>query len=601
MIKKIKFFLDKKHQLYCVFLFVGILTASVLEMIGIGSIPVFISFLLDPNRVFSYLPENNFITYISNKDQAYQIYFLGALLLTIFVFKNIFLFTVNYFQAFVFREIKITSSKRLFQNYLCSPYSEHLNRNPAVIVRDFFGQVHNACKFLDLIMICIREILIISAIFILLLLANPAMSLMIFLMVTIFIIIFNYFTKKKITSLSKLAQVHSVHQIKIINQVFGAIKDTKILNREDHFINEFNNETKGIERVDFFSKVISLIPRLSIEILGVITILFVTSFFVITGYSVDTMIPILGLLGVATVRLIPSFNVISGAIPIARRAYVSFDLVINELTSLEKYNNKRNNLEVTSKSEYKALNKAIEIKNISYEYPNSNKNILKNISFTIKSGSLFGIIGETGAGKSTLIDIILGLLEPSAGEINMDSKNIKENYRMWQKQIGYISQDIYIIDDTIRRNVAFGISDKDIDEESVKQSVKLAQLLDFTINLPQGLNTIVGNRGIRLSGGQRQRLGIARALYRKSKILILDEATSSLDIETEKNLINDIEGLGSEYTIIIVTHRLSTIKNCDDVILLSEGQLIDQGKFDDLTLRHKNLKTGFSRKKLLKK
>ena len=168
---------------------------------------------------------------------------------------------------------------------------------------------------------------------------------------------------------------------------------------------------------------------------------------------------------------------------------------------------------------------------------------------------------------------------------------------MWQKQIGYIPQDIYIIDDTIRRNVAFGISDHDIDEESVKRSVKLAQLSDFILSLPQGFNTFVGNRGIRLSGGQRQRLGIARALYRKSKILVLDEATSSLDIETEKRLIEDIESLGGNYTIIIVTHRLSTIKNCDDVILLSKGKLIDQGKFDDLVLRHQNLKIDFSKRK----
>ena len=299
--------------------------------------------------------------------------------------------------------------------------------------------------------------------------------------------------------------------------------------------------------------------------------------------------------------MIPSFNLLSYSLAMLRQTHVSFDLVVKRLINLEKYNNEKNNFKVTNKSENKALNKVIEIKNISYEYPNSNKNILKNISFTIKSGSLFGIIGATGAGKSTLIDIILGLLEPSSGEVNVDHKNIKENYLMWQKQIGYIPQDIYIIDDTIRANVAFGISDSEIDEKKLINALKLAQISDFVLNLQKGLNTVVGNRGIRLSGGQRQRLGIARALYRQSKILILDEATNSLDIETEKKLINDIEGLSGDYTIIIVTHRLSTIKNCDDVILLSEGKLIDQGKFDDLTLRHQNLKTDFSRKNLLKK
>ena len=199
----------------------------------------------------------------------------------------------------------------------------------------------------------------------------------------------------------------------------------------------------------------------------------------------------------------------------------------------------------------------------------------------------------TGAGKSTLIDIILGLLEPKEGEININGANIKKNYQIWQKQIGYIPQDIYIFDETIRSNVAFGVSDDQIDEKRVIKALKLAQISDFVLNLPKGLDTVVGNRGIRLSGGQRQRLGIARALYRQSKILILDEATNSLDIETEKKLIKDIESLSGDYTIIIVTHRLSTIKNCDDVILLSQGKLLDQGTLDELISRHQNLKTDF--------
>jgi len=192
-----------------------------------------------------------------------------------------------------------------------------------------------------------------------------------------------------------------------------------------------------------------------------------------------------------------------------------------------------------------------------------------------------------------LIDIILGLLEPKEGEININGANIKKNYQIWQKQIGYIPQDIYIFDETIRSNVAFGVSDDQIDEKRVIKALKLAQISEFVLNLPKGLDTVVGNRGIRLSGGQRQRLGIARALYRQSKILILDEATNSLDIETEKKLIKDIESLSGDYTIIIVTHRLSTIKNCDDVILLSQGKLLDQGTLDELISRHQNLKTDF--------
>ena len=279
-----------------------------------------------------------------------------------------------------------------------------------------------------------------------------------------------------------------------------------------------------------------------------------------------------------------------------RSSIVSFDLIINELKNLEKYTYEKNNDIKINKSKHKPFNKVIELKNISYKYPETNKDILKNISLVIKSKSSIGIIGSTGAGKSTLINVLLGLLEPSYGQVLVDGNNINENYLMWQKQIGYISQDIYLIDDTIRRNIAFGIADDDIKEENVNRSIKLAQLNKFISDLPLGLDTVVGDRGIRLSGGQRQRIGIARALYRETEILVLDEATSSLDVETEKKLIQDIESLKGNYTFIIVTHRLSTIKNCEKIILLSNGEIVDSGNFDELVLRHKELKTDLIKK-----
>jgi ATP-binding cassette, subfamily B, bacterial PglK len=594
MIKKIKIILSKKQQLQFVILFFGILIAAILEMVGVGSIPIFINLLLKPEQVFSYVPPNKFLDFIINRDYLGQILIAGGLLLIIFLFKNIFIFFVNYMQTSLFQQIKIKNSKRLINAYLTGPYSLHLDRNPATIHRNVLGEVVHAAKFLDLLMVCMREILVVLVIFILLLLVDPITSLAVFSIIGFFAVIFNYITKKKITYLSKLSQVHRERQVKIINQIFGAIKDIKILDKEKYFINEFNNETKGAMKIEFFSRVINLIPRLSIEILGIAAILFVTSFLLFaSGYSIEATIPILSLLGVATIRMIPSFNLLSGSIAMMRQTYVSFNLVVKELINFENHSIKKTHIETIDSNKIKLINKTIKIKNISFEYPNSNLMTLKNISFKIKPGSLFGIIGTTGAGKSTLIDLILGLLEPKEGEININGANIKKNYQIWQKQIGYIPQDIYIFDETIRSNVAFGVSDDQIDEKRVIKALKLAQISDFVLNLPKGLDTAVGNRGIRLSGGQRQRLGIARALYRQSKVLILDEATNSLDIETEKKLIKDIESLSGDYTIIIVTHRLSTIKNCDDVILLSQGKLLDQGTLDELISRHQNLKTDF--------
>ena len=374
----------------------------------------------------------------------------------------------------------------------------------------------------------------------------------------------------------------------MVNQVFGAIKDVKILAREKYFTNEFNNETKGAEQLNFFSEVISKIPRLAMEIFAVITILLVALLFISSGKSIETMIPFLGLLGIATIRVIPSFGSITNTLGKMRRSIVSFNLIVKELEDLEIYGKNKKNFNLTNEKDLFSK-KNIEIKNVSYEYPNSKTKILKNISLTIKSGNYIAIIGKTGSGKSTLANIMIGLLEPSEGEICAGTNNIKNNYLMWQKRIAYIPQDVYLIDDTIKRNVAFGISDKEIDEAKVKNSIKLAQLSDFIKDLPSGLNTLVGDRGIRISGGQRQRLGIARALYRNSEILVLDEATSALDLETEKKLIKDIESLRSDFTLIAVTHRLSAIKNCDEVFLLSNGQLIDKGDINQLILRNKEL------------
>ena len=334
------------------------------------------------------------------------------------------------------------------------------------------------------------------------------------------------------------------------------------------------------------------------EVLAISSILLVTLLFAINNRSVDSMIPTLSLLGVATIRLIPAFNAINTTLASMRKTKVSFNLTVNELTILEKYKDKKNSFQFSEKKENKLLdkkgrflNKNIELKNISYQYPNSNTNVLKNISFTIKSGSSVAIIGSTGSGKTTLTNIILGLLKPTSGEVMVDGNNINEDCLIWQKQIGYIPQDIYLIDDTIKKNVAFGISDKDIDENKIKNSIKLAQLNDFISSLPSGLDTIVGDRGTKLSGGQLQRVGIARALYRKTEVLVLDEATSSLDMETEKKLIKDIELVANNNTSITVTHRLSTIKNCDKIFLLSDGELIDQGNFDELAFRNNELFT----------
>ena len=589
MIKKIKIFLSKKQQTFFVILLFGIFISAGLEMIGIGLIPVFIKLLLNPDQLISYLPNINLKNFFTNKSHIDQILVSVIFLSSFFIIKNLFIFSVGYFQASVFRDIKVKNAKRLFQAYLYSPYSLHLNINPAIINRNIIGELELGTSHLSSLMQIIREVLLIAVIFFLLLLANPTSSLIAFFVIGLLVVIFYFAIKKKMTYLSKISQVKRGRRVQLINEVFGAIKDTKILSKESFFTNEFKNETEGAERVNFFSDVINIIPRLSMEIFAVITILIITLFLLSGGGSIDNMLPMIGLLGIATIRIMPSFNVMVLTLTKMRRSIVSFDVVINELKKLEKLSSKVIDFKKSLPANNLFEKKDIELKNITYQYPNSNKKVLKNITFNIKSGNYIAIIGKTGSGKSTLASIILGLLDPTEGQIIVNNYDIKENYLAWQKKIGYISQDIYLLDDTIKRNVAFGVLDKEIDDSKVNSCIRLAQLDDLIQNLPLGFNSMVGDRGVRISGGQKQRIGIARALYRKSEVLVLDEATSSLDFNTEKKLIKDIERLRGKYTIITITHRLEAIKNCDEAFLLSDGKLVDRGTVDHLILKNKEL------------
>lgn len=575
MTNKIKIIINKKQRFYFLILFFGILTSSLLELIGVGSVPVFISFLLNPDELYSYLPKNDYTTFFSDKDYSSKVLFFSIILFAFFLIKNSFFIFIIYFQSLLFRNLNVENSKRLFQAYANSSYNLHLNLNPAIINRNVLNEAQMAALHVDYIMTILREILIIAGIFFLLLLVDFTISLVVFCIMGLFSIIFYRSIRKKLTTLSILAQHHRGKVVQIINQVFGAIKETKILSKESFFTDQFTFERKGTERAVFFSQVIKKIPRPLMETLAVVAILSITALFVINDRPINDLLPLLSLMGISVIRLIPSFNSISTTAANLKFTGVSFDLVVNQLNELEK-NNDKEQKKLFEKENGVFENQDIKLININYKYPNSENLVLKNINLTIKSKNSVAFVGSTGSGKTTLIDLISGLLKPTSGEIVSNNININKNYVAWQNQIGYVPQDIYLIDDTIKKNIAFGISDNNIDEKAIIRSTKLAQIDKFILDLPLGINTVVGNRGIRLSGGQKQRIGIARALYRDPAILILDEATSSLDFETERRLIKDIESLHGKYTIIIITHRLLITKNCDQVFSLSKGGIIKQ-------------------------
>ena len=355
----------------------------------------------------------------------------------------------------------------------------------------------------------------------------------------------------------------------------GGVKDVKLLGREDDFLDVFQKHNSNSARMWKLQTTLQNLPRLMFEMLAIIALAILVLTMLYMGRDINSIVPILGLFAAAAFRMMPSITRVLVSLQALRYRFSAIDTLYEEL-NVESI--KKTGEEVGSSRFMSELT----LENVVYHYPSNKASVLNNISLTIKKGESVGFIGMSGSGKSTLVDVILGLLTPTSGTVYVDGLNIQKNLRGWQNQIGYVSQSIFLTDDTLRRNVAFGIADKDIDEAAVLRAIKMAQLDELVSSLPAGIDTIVGERGILLSGGQRQRIGVARCLYHDPEILVLDEATSSLDNSTEKMVMDSITALHGKKTVIIVAHRLSTVEHCDNVFRLKNGQIVEQGIPSDI-------------------
>ncbi len=570
MLKKIKIFLNKKQQLYFFILILGMLVSAVLEMIGIGSIPLIISLLVDPNQVNVFLPDNNFFAPLLEKNIFDQIFIVSLITILFFIIKNIFLFLLLFFQGWLFKDIKVFNSKKLYNIYINLPLTFHFNFNPALFNRNIISEVAISSNCLEALSTIIRESLIFVVILILLIFYDPIISLSLLLLIGSVSLIYYLVIRKKVKKYSEISQKLRGSQIKNINEVFGSIKETKIFKTGDYFSKEFEGQTREVENFFFLINIFTKIPRIFIEVIAIICIMLVALIFVYQGFDFKKLVPLMGLLVVASIRMIPSFNAVTASFTRLRGLMVSLDYITSEYKNLEKKTEKL--YPINKKINNFSFNK-ITLKEIDYKYPETEKKVLKNVSLVISSGEVIGFVGKSGSGKTTLINLILGFLKNTKGQFLVDDKDIFSNLENWYSILSYIPQDIYLLDNTIMKNVAFGIEDKNIDIARVEKALKSAQIYDFISELPEGLKTLVGDRGVRLSGGQRQRIGIARALYRNPKILILDEATSSLDTNTESNFMDNIYELAGKCTVIIATHRVATLKNCDRIYNINNGKI----------------------------
>ncbi len=587
MIKNLILFLNKKDLTNLIFILILTIGASFLELIGIGSIPIFLGIILNPEKVITYIPDY-FLPFFYNFNSSSElIIFFCITLFLIFLIKNIYLFCVNFVQANYFRRLRIRNSDKLLKYFFSQPYIYFVNNNPAKLLRSLGSDLDLANNYLEAYLNIIKEIILILLIFTLLTSVSNNTSIFIFFFIGFLSFILLRLFKKKLTSLAKINFSERAEQIKTVNQIFYNIQDIKILLKENFFLNRFKNNIINLKRTEFFNTIFSRSPRLIFETFAVLSMVLIIIFFSRSESSMVDIIPLLSLLGVSAIRLIPSFNSLTLGFTVIKKSEISFQFISKYMKSAREF--KQIDFEKHSKNNNSNSINDIELQNINFTYPGNNSHTLKNINFKIKKNSSIGIIGKTGCGKSTLIKLILGLLKPNYGKILFNKNDIHKNIRSWYNNISYIPQNIYLADDTIKNNIAFGVENSKIDLDRVKYAIKLAGLESFINNTPSGLETKVGDGGFKISGGQIQRIGIARAIYSESNIFILDESTSSLDHKTEKEILNDFNKLKNEKFLIMVSHRINSLLNCDKVFYIQEGEIKDIGKIEDLVKRNQEL------------
>lgn len=583
--KKIFYLFTTRDKVKAVLIIFMTFIGAGLETIGVSLVAPFISIISNPEVI----NKNTILsaTYKFTGAQSYNqflIYF-GASLLLFYIFKNFFLTGQLYIQNhFVFNHMR-RKAKELFDLYMRAPYSIHLQRNSATSIRTITHDVQMMFQWVVLqAFILLGDSLVICIIFIMLLFIEPLITLLIVLILGSSSTIFMLAVKKKVSRLGKDEQEQFGQMIKWVNQGIGGVKEAKILGNESYFSETFDRHCSRYASSRRVLQTVNEIPRFFLETMAVGSLLIIALFFMFQESDIRSIIPVLALFAAASFRLVPAISRVVRTSTWIRHHKPSLDIVLSDLMEYRR-DIKISNLEpikpFPEDTGIKFLDE-IKLQDVWFRYDGNEKNVLESISLSIRKGSSVAFVGPSGAGKTTVIDLILGLIKPTSGTVTADGVDIQKSPGTWQRYFGYIPQSIFLSDDTIRRNIAFGLFDDEIDETSVEKAVELAQLSSFIKTLPQGLDTIIGERGARLSGGQRQRIGVARALYNDPDILILDEATSSLDHETEQTITTSIENLTGKKTLIMIAHRLTTVERCDILFYLQAGAIKAEGTFNEL-------------------
>jgi ABC-type multidrug transport system fused ATPase/permease subunit len=575
--KKLMLLLDGRQKKQMVGIVVLMLIGGMLEALGIAMIAPVMAVVMDPEKVES----NKYLSFIYNTLHLNSATQLAAVimvaLILVFVVKNIFLYFMNVVQLRFVYTNQFATSRRMMINFMERPYEYYLGADTSIIQRNITSDVNNMYGLILSSLQLISEIIVFICLVGILLSQDAVMTISIASLLVVVLLIIKFKIKPVMVKAGQENQDYYSGLYKWIDESVTGIKEIKIANKENYFISGYADCGAGYVNAVQKYGLYNSTPRLLIETIAIAGMIGYMLIVMAGGQNLTDLVAQLTVMAAAAARLLPSANRINNYLtsiayfePFLMNVSDNLQSEINDSSVNYNDGDYRKKISV----EKLPVTKTIDMVDISYKYPNTDKYILENANMSIPVGKSVGIVGTSGAGKTTIVDVLLGLLKPESGKILADGVDVSEHYQGWLKNIGYIPQTIFMVDSTIRKNVAFGYADEDIDDNKVWQALKEASLDEFVRSLPEGLDTSIGERGIRLSGGQRQRIGIARALFEDPEVLVLDEATSALDNETESAIMESINKLHGRKTLIIIAHRLQTIEKCDMVYRVGDTKAV---------------------------
>ncbi len=573
MYKKLMAIFNRKQKVHLMFLGIMIFVGGIVETLGVSAMLPVISVILDQESLQSYEIVGTVMDILHIENMQAFTMFLLAMLIAVYVLKNLYTVWLTYEQN---RFITINKNKMISQvlrEFLNRPYEFYLDADIPTVFRMTDSDIPNLFQLMMVLLQFASEAIVFIFLAGVLVVTDWKMAVMMVGVFGIVTILMSKGMKPRLNALGKKNQEIQSRIAKWRIQAIYGIKDVKVLHREEFFAYNYENSGRYGATLSQKYAVLNCIPKNLIETVFIGSLVGYIMVYIGTGNDVDKLVTVLSIYAVAAIRLMPCLNRINTYLAEIAYNQPCLDYVYENMKVSRKSMEENSYLRTGDYGKKMGIHDKIELKNITYVYPNTEKKIFDQANMTIPYGKSVGIMGTSGAGKSTAVDIILGLLHVQEGSITCDGKNIFESYASWLAQVGYIPQTIYLVDESIRENIGFGIKVEDIDEKRVWETLEEAQLKDFVESLPEGLDTKVGERGVRLSGGQRQRIGIARALYHNPEILVFDEATSALDNETEAALMEAINSFHGKKTMIIIAHRLNTIENCDIIYKVSEGKI----------------------------